>query len=107
MHQPLTGRAELVRRRKVSFTALTIVIYRWAELMQAVDVIATPTGAGSQLVATNLTGHPALILPNGFRDDGTLVSFTFLGRLFGEAILLRVALAYQQATPHHLKHPSL
>ena len=41
--------------------------------------------ATAQLTATNLTGHPAVILPNGFRDDGTPVSLTFLGPLFGEA----------------------
>jgi len=58
-------------------------------------------------VATNLTGHPAVILPNGFRDDGTPVSLTFLGALFGEAKLLRVAQAYQDATTFHTKHPAL
>ncbi len=84
----------------------TLAIQRWDALMRTVDVIVTPT-SGAQLTATNLTGHPAVILPNGFRDDGTPVSLTFLGRLFGEESLLRVAHAYQQATSHHLKHPEL
>jgi Asp-tRNA(Asn)/Glu-tRNA(Gln) amidotransferase A subunit family amidase len=57
------------------------------------------------LVATNLTGHPAVIVPNGFRDNGTPVSLTFLGNLFGEAAMCRVAMAYQQATDFHLKRP--
>ena len=61
----------------------------------------------SQLVATNLTGHPAVILPNGFRDDGTPVSLTFLGGLFEEAKLLAVANAYQQATKFHLARPTI
>jgi Asp-tRNA(Asn)/Glu-tRNA(Gln) amidotransferase A subunit family amidase len=84
-------------------------IAAWDELMQKVDVIVTPTGAAnlSQLVATNLTGHPAVILPNGFRDDGTPVSLTFLGGLFDEAKLLAVANAYQQATGFHLVHPTI
>ena len=84
-----------------------IAIQKWDELMKTVDVIVTPTGAAnlSQLVATNLTGHPAVILPNGFRDDGTPVSLTFLGGLFEEGKLLAVARAYQQATAFHLKHP--
>jgi Asp-tRNA(Asn)/Glu-tRNA(Gln) amidotransferase A subunit family amidase len=84
-------------------------IRAWDELMQKVDVIVTPTGAAnlSQLVATNLTGHPAVILPNGFRDDGTTVSLTFLGGLFEEAKLLAVANAYQQATGFHLAHPTI
>jgi Asp-tRNA(Asn)/Glu-tRNA(Gln) amidotransferase A subunit family amidase len=85
----------------------SIAIQKWDELMNTVDVIVTPTGAAnlSQLVATNLTGHPAVILPNGFRDDGTPVSLTFLGGLFEEAKLLAVARAYQDATDFHLKHP--
>jgi Asp-tRNA(Asn)/Glu-tRNA(Gln) amidotransferase A subunit family amidase len=89
-----------------------------------VDVIVAPTNS-TQLVVTNLTGHPALILPNGFRGDdapqpkldengdlqpggpGTPVSLTFLGHLYGEAKLLAVAKAYQDATDFHLKHPAL
>jgi Asp-tRNA(Asn)/Glu-tRNA(Gln) amidotransferase A subunit family amidase len=75
--------------------------------MRTVDVIVTPTGAAnlSQLVATNLTGHPAVIIPNGFREDGTPVSITFLGGLFEEPKRLAVARAYQEATGFHLKHP--
>jgi Asp-tRNA(Asn)/Glu-tRNA(Gln) amidotransferase A subunit family amidase len=85
----------------------TLAIQQWDALMQTVDVIVAPTNSG-QLTATNLTGHPAVILPNGFRaTDGTPVSLTFLGRLFGEESLLRVANAYQKATPHHTKHPEL
>ena len=85
----------------------SIAIQKWDDLMKTVDVIVTPTGAAnlSQLVATNLTGHPAVILPNGFRDDGTPVSLTFLGGLFEEAKVLAVARAYQDATGFHLKHP--
>lgn len=85
----------------------SIAIQKWDDLMRTVDVIVTPTSATnlSQLVATNLTGHPAVIVPNGFRDDGTPVSLTFLGGLFEEAKALAVARAYQEATDFHLKHP--
>jgi Asp-tRNA(Asn)/Glu-tRNA(Gln) amidotransferase A subunit family amidase len=87
----------------------TTAIRAWDDLMKKVDVIVTPTGAANlpQLVATNLTGHPAVILPNGFRDDGTPVSLTFLGGLFEEAKLLAVANAYQRATGFHLVHPTV
>jgi len=87
----------------------TTAIAAWDELMKTVDVIVTPTSAAnlSQLVATNLTGHPAVILPNGFRADGTPVSLTFLGGLFEEAKLLAVANAYQHATGFHLVHPAV
>jgi Asp-tRNA(Asn)/Glu-tRNA(Gln) amidotransferase A subunit family amidase len=80
---------------------------RWAELFDDLDVIVTPTSAPNQLLATNLTGHPAVILPNGFREDGTPVSITFLGRLFGEAPVLALAHAYQEATDFHRRRPAL
>ena len=85
-----------------------LAMQKWAELFRNVDVIVTPTGAANQLIATNLTGHPACILPNGLRDGTPAnISITFLGALFGEANLLRVAHAYQQATGFHLSHPAL
>jgi Asp-tRNA(Asn)/Glu-tRNA(Gln) amidotransferase A subunit family amidase len=46
-------------------------------------------------------------VPNGFRENGTPVSLTFLGRLYGEAKMLTVARAYQEATGFHLKQPQL
>jgi Asp-tRNA(Asn)/Glu-tRNA(Gln) amidotransferase A subunit family amidase len=85
----------------------TLAIAKWKELFRDVDVIVTPTGGSNQLLATNLTGHPAVILPHGFREDGTPVSLTFLGALFGEDKLLRVAHAYQRVTDFHRRHPSL
>ncbi len=84
-------------------------IAEWTKLFETVDVIVTPTSVAGfpQLVATNLTGHPAVILPHGFRADGTPVSLTFLGTLFGEAKLLAVAQAYQAATAFHVRRPAL
>jgi Asp-tRNA(Asn)/Glu-tRNA(Gln) amidotransferase A subunit family amidase len=85
----------------------TLAMERMAELFKTVDVIVAPTN-GPQLLATNLTGHPAVILPNGFRSaDGTPTSVTFLGSLFDEARLLAIARAYQQSTDFHLKRPNL
>jgi Asp-tRNA(Asn)/Glu-tRNA(Gln) amidotransferase A subunit family amidase len=97
-----------------------------AKAFRDVDVVVTPTYS-TQLVATNLSGHPALILPNGFRGDdapppfrneageivsdyggpGTPVSLTFLGQLYGEVKLLAFARAYQEATEFHLRRPKL
>jgi len=56
---------------------------------------------------TNLSGHPCVVLPNGFRSEGRPLSITFMGKLFGEAKLLQVAKAYQDATDFHKKHPKL
>ncbi|MFA4948623.1 MAG: amidase [Candidatus Krumholzibacteriia bacterium] len=72
-----------------------------------VDVYLSPSFGGSNLLLTNLTGHPCVVLPNGFDEKGCPTSVTFMGRLFGEAALLAVAKAYEDATDFHLKHPPL
>lgn len=72
--------------------------------MQHIDAFV----AGDELVRTNLTGHPSVVLPNGFEErDGARVpvGLTFTGKLFGETDLLSIANAYQQATGFHLEHP--
>jgi len=72
-----------------------------------VDVVVAPSFTGDTLLLTNLTGHPAVVVPDGFAADGTPTSITFLGRLYGEAETLAVARAYQEATGFHLRHPAL
>jgi Asp-tRNA(Asn)/Glu-tRNA(Gln) amidotransferase A subunit family amidase len=73
--------------------------------MDGVDVFITPSYGGNVLLTTNLTGHPAVTVPNGFQEDGTPVSISFIGRLFGEAELLAAARAFQDATGFHLERP--
>ncbi len=88
--------------------ARMLAMQQMAELFRRVDVIVAPTFGSEQLLVTNLTGHPAVILPTGFREsDGTPVSLTFIGDLFAEGKLLAVARAYEQATDFHRKHPDL
>jgi Asp-tRNA(Asn)/Glu-tRNA(Gln) amidotransferase A subunit family amidase len=71
-----------------------------------VDIYLTPTFGGDNLLLTNLTGQPCVVLPNGFTEKGTPTSITFMGRLFGEGALLAVANAYQDATDFDEKHPA-
>jgi len=56
---------------------------------------------------TNLTGHPAVVVPNGVDTKGKSSSITFTGKLYGEAATLSVAKAYQDATDFHLRQPDL
>jgi Asp-tRNA(Asn)/Glu-tRNA(Gln) amidotransferase A subunit family amidase len=84
-----------------------LLIQKMQEVFEKVDVIIVPSFAGNQLLMTNLTGHPCLVLPNGFNSKGTPVSISFIGRLFGEGPLMQVARAYQQATGYHLARPPL
>jgi len=72
------------------------------------DVVVTPSfQGGNQLLATNLTGHPVVTVPNGFKASGSPTSITFLGNLYDEGTVLAVAAAFQKATNHHLKRPEL
>ncbi len=85
----------------------TLLIQEMDRLMRTVDVYVTPSFGGDNLLLTNLTGHPCVVLPNGFDDAGSPTSITFQGRLFDEATLLAVAKKYQDATTHHKKHPPM
>ena len=87
--------------------ARTLAMQRMWEIMQDIDVYVSPSFGGNNLLLTNLTGHPCVVLPNGFRSDGTPTSITFMGDLFGEAETLALAKAYQDASDFHLKHPTL
>ncbi|SOD91678.1 amidase [Spirosoma fluviale] len=72
-----------------------------------IDVYVSPAYAGGNLTITNLTGHPCVVLPNGFTKQNLPTSITFMGQLFEEGKVLAVAKAYQDATEWHKKHPSL
>ncbi|HKV91489.1 MAG TPA: amidase [Candidatus Angelobacter sp.] len=111
---------EYIQANRARLTAMELV----AKVFDQFDVIVAPTFS-TQLLITNLTGHPALILPNGLRGHdapkprvhengevdgggpGTPLSLTFLGQLYGEAKVLALAKAYQDATNFHLQHPKL
>lgn len=81
------------------------VIQEMEKVMADVDVYIAPSFGGDNLLLTNLTGHPCVVLPNGFTEEGTPVSITFMGHLFDEGTLLAVAKAYQDATNFHVQHP--
>ena len=76
-------------------------------IFQQYDVIICPSYSGSQLAVTNLTGHPAVCVPNGFNRFKLPTSITFLGKLYGEANILAVAKAYQDATGWDEMHPEM
>ncbi|MBA4852448.1 amidase [Emticicia sp. BO119] len=84
----------------------TLLIQEMERRLKGIDVYLSPS-FGRNLTLTNLTGHPCVVLPNGFRTEGRPTSITFMGKLFGEAKLLQVAKAYQDATDFHKKHPKL
>lgn len=104
--------------------ARSVGIAAMAKLFQQADVIVTATNS-EQLVVTNLTGHPAVIVPNGLRGNdapappadipiedqsggpGTPLSITFLAGHYQDAMACALARAYQQATGFEKLHPKL
>lgn len=91
----------------VEYLQANRVRYLIIQEMEAMDVdlFIAPAFAGNTLLLTNLTGHPCVVLPNGFDANGSPVSITFIGRLYDEATLLTAANAYQEATDFHTRHP--
>jgi Asp-tRNA(Asn)/Glu-tRNA(Gln) amidotransferase A subunit family amidase len=81
------------------------VIQEMEHILADVDLYVSPAFIGDNLLLTNLTGHPCVVLPNGFNAKGSPTSITFMGQLYDEATILAVARAYQEATGWHLKHP--
>ena len=55
----------------------------------------------------NLTGHPAIAVMTGQSSNGLPVSMQLVGKSFSETTLLRIAAAYEQATPWHRMHPTM
>jgi len=75
------------------------------KVFEQVDVYVHPSWASSSLGITNYTGHPCVVLPNGFQENGRPTSITFTGDLFREGEVMSVARAYQEATEWNERHP--
>jgi Asp-tRNA(Asn)/Glu-tRNA(Gln) amidotransferase A subunit family amidase len=85
--------------------ARTLLIREMDTLMSRYDAFLSPTTSAT-LGVTNLTGHPAIALKAGFLDNRP-VELMVTGRLYDEATLLRVALAFERGTEWHARNPTL
>ena len=85
--------------------ARTLLARDMDQLMRRYDAFVSPSQSGS-LITANLTGHPALSLKAGFHE-GLPVGLMITGRLYDEATVLQLALAYERATNWHTQHPQL
>jgi Asp-tRNA(Asn)/Glu-tRNA(Gln) amidotransferase A subunit family amidase len=82
-----------------------LLVQQLNEVMKDFDVIITPSFGGTQMLMTNLTGHPCLVLPNGSYAKETPGSITLLGNHFDEASILRFGEYLQSITDYHKEHP--
>jgi aspartyl-tRNA(Asn)/glutamyl-tRNA(Gln) amidotransferase subunit A len=55
----------------------------------------------------NINGLPAISIPAGFSGDGLPLSLQLAGKWFDDALVLRAAHAFQQATDWHLRQPAI
>jgi len=83
------------------------LVEEMGKLFDTVDVIVTPSWSGNQLLLTNMSGHPCVVVPNGDKTGGAPASICFIGRLFGEADAVQLANAFQGATTFHRQRPPL
>jgi Asp-tRNA(Asn)/Glu-tRNA(Gln) amidotransferase A subunit family amidase len=84
--------------------ARTLLMQQMAELMTHWDVIVSPS-FGSLLTITNFTGHPQMTVPSGFLN-GEPEAIHFMGGLFGEGKMARLAKAFQDSTEWSRKRPA-
>lgn len=94
---------EYINANRVRF----LIIQEMQKLMEKIDVYIAPSWQGNNLLLTNLTGNPCVVVPTGFTAKGNLSSITFIGRLFDEGKLIAVAKTFQDATDYHKKHPKI
>ncbi|NJN35537.1 MAG: hypothetical protein HC817_16040 [Saprospiraceae bacterium] len=74
-------------------------------LFQPFDAIITTNFGLGQLQITNLTGHPVVVVPNGFQN-GRPTTVSFIGNYFDEATILSIAKEFQLATDFDDRHPA-
>src|SRR5262249_54109294 len=88
---PFIPAVEYIRARR----SRTLPCRKMKALMSTVAQSPPPPPASASLPMTNLTGHPAVCLKNGF-VNGLPQSLMLTGRLYDEATLLRAALVYEK-----------
>ncbi len=85
----------------------TLLMEQMEQIMNNYDVVITPSFRGNQLLITNLTGHPCVVVPNGFNEEESPTSICFIGNLYDEASILLAASKYQEATEFDEMHPPM
>ena len=85
----------------------SLLIEQMDTQLKGLDAYIAPSFSAN-LTLTNLTGHPAVAVPNGPNPaTGLPGTITFMGQLYEEGTLLALVKAYQDATGFDEKHPAL
>lgn len=94
---------EYINANRIRF----LLIQQMQEMIKDLDFYIAPSWVGNNLLVTNLSGHPSVVVPTGFSAARTPTSITFIGKLFDEGTIIAAAKKYQDATGHHKKRPPL
>jgi Asp-tRNA(Asn)/Glu-tRNA(Gln) amidotransferase A subunit family amidase len=106
-------KAEMAYREQVraavlkTMDALTLDAYvypTWSNPPRLIGDLNTPAGDNSQFFSPT-TGFPAVQVPMGYTRGVLPAGMTFFGRAWSEALLIKLAYAYEQAT-HHRRPPT-
>lgn len=82
-----------------------VLIEKFNRMIREFDIIISPSNGRYVSLATNLTGHPAIVIPNGFDKKGRPTSITLIGNLYDEGPMCEAAYLFQQATNFDNQHP--
>jgi aspartyl-tRNA(Asn)/glutamyl-tRNA(Gln) amidotransferase subunit A len=104
------------RERRVMLAEMAPIYAKYDLLVTAAPGPAPPLDAwrtiqfwqkASVTTPFNVTGGPALVQCIGFTGDGLPLSMQLVGKPFDDARVLRVADAYERATPWRTRRPAL
>lgn len=82
-----------------------LLVGRVSGMARGVDAWVAPATRGDNLLVTNLTGHPCIVVPNGFVAADSPHGISFCGRLYDEATIVAIAQVYQDALGLDLRPP--
>ena len=93
--------------KQMDILKLDVIIYpTWNNKPSKIDLFNEDyKGDNSQIIAPH-TGQPAFTVPMGFTSGNLPVGIQFLGRMFDEPKLIKLAYSYEQGTKHRVS-PSI
>jgi amidase len=96
-HEPNIAFREAVLAAMEDAGLDAIVYPTWSWPARKIGDMESPAGDNSQMLSPQ-SGLPAIQVPSGFTGDGLPTGITFVGRLFGEPDLIRIAYSYEQVS---------
>ncbi|HEX3860472.1 MAG TPA: amidase [Stellaceae bacterium] len=108
--QAVRRRRELRAELQAAMVGLDVVLTA-AQTAEAPDIHAIPDwdvfAAPSFTIPFNVAGYPAISICSGFGAGGLPIAIQLVGKPFDEATVLRIADAFEKATPFRSRRPEL